>query len=1090
MNSLWSSAKTAQGASNESSSEAVEDAVEFSPDESAIDDSTSSSPAPMLPPLSSSRPLQQSQQQSQRNPNATQGAGAGYGSSSSNGNGNNNNNINRSQIPQHAPTDSLSLMQLRRIVATVNAAEPAAYDFVYSDMGPHAEEIDEWFVYQFWQWVRLNAAQKAFEWHWNNESGGKCGWDDADHDARAKFIQGAISGVQSDDAALRATSIGKIMYLVLGRWGDTAMPHATDEASRSIASISQLQAIKAGVTCLTSLEGLPVIWEALRSVFEIHWSGDIPQGSAQDAQDELMNLLTIMYIVVQETLSDPEDMSSTHGKLLELNPSLVDFLMLATSKLRWDEQNTMPHTQVWTSLIPTFSLFGTCGLVVETLTDRMMQIFLLFWKSILLVFGGTKDLERIKEATSELTTGDRTKETITASPLDYHVFRQEITSKYPAYVPPQPLIPLEAENPSLLPPLPNIATRNGANGIIPQPPNIQMAGASILHQPVHIATPAPSPPPSPGVGGKGGKKQNYQTNQNFPFMYPPLDATSNSAGGKGEAGYGNPLVSRKWEGSDIPASILEAGQLFSSRVRMTRATRQLWEERERFLKFERGWETDDDGEDDDDDIEDLDLNELTLEEKEVLRELKAEDSKEKKKKERFFPGPEIDLGPQPERLSETDKQRLMAVERFYADALPHLQSIVIVLLRPILVNVTAIVTQQQNQMAGMTSRANNPGMNGGPGTQRGMDMGGQGQSEQEGEPTPEEIDATRTREITAKAMTAILLLLLKWLRLSHVLKFEYLTQLLLDSNYLPLVLKLFAHQDIQQVVDSKMDHVENSFFQFCNIRSKFRDKADSDLENEDEDVEEDGAQDEEGVNERNLEGEDSEDDAAPPPIRRQRDMEEPAVDQMEDIAVNGEEEVPMRPEVDEMGLPLSSLPLEPITDFSRRNFFSLINYLRVMQKICKNKAHRNLLLVQYKSSTILKKSLRVPQPELRLYTLKLFKGQVPYCGRKWRQSNMRVITAVYLHCRPELRDEWLAGSDIDAEVDSALPLEQALRSLTHWLNVRRYPEKIAADIRIAMREEQDFFSRELEKVDLNWTDLMLNADDTMSEMDHGESTWG
>lgn len=42
-----------------------------------------------------------------------------------------------------------------------------------------------------------------------------------------------------------------------------------------------------------------------------------------------------------------------------------------------------------------------------------------------------------------------------------------------------------------------------------------------------------------------------------------------------------------------------------------------------------------------------------------------------------------------------------------------------------------------------------------------------------------------------------------------VLKFEYLTQLLLDSNYLPLVLKLFAHQDIQQVVDSKMDRVEN-----------------------------------------------------------------------------------------------------------------------------------------------------------------------------------------------------------------------------------------------------------------------------------------
>lgn len=41
------------------------------------------------------------------------------------------------------------------------------------------------------------------------------------------------------------------------------------------------------------------------------------------------------------------------------------------------------------------------------------------------------------------------------------------------------------------------------------------------------------------------------------------------------------------------------------------------------------------------------------------------------------------------------------------------------------------------------------------------------------------------------------------------LKFEYFTQLLLDSNYVPLVLKLFAHQDVQQVVDSRMDRVEN-----------------------------------------------------------------------------------------------------------------------------------------------------------------------------------------------------------------------------------------------------------------------------------------
>lgn len=218
----------------------------------------------------------------------------------------------------------------------------------------------------------------------------------------------------------------------------------------------------------------------------------------------------------------------------------------------------------------------------------------------------------------------------------------------------------------------------------------------------------------------------------------------------------------------------------------------------------------------------------------------------------------------------------------------------------------------------------------------------------------------------------------------------------------------------------------------------------------------------------------SDDEAAPPPIRRRRspttEPEGSSSSQPPD-ASTATSEPPPRPEVDELGYPINPLPAEPITDFSRRNFFSLINYLRVMQKVCKHRAHRNLLMVQYKSSNILRKSLKVPQQELRLYTLKLFKNQVPYTGRKWRQSNMRVITAVYLHCRPELRDEWLVGANVEDHVDEAVPLEQALRSLTHWFNLRRYPEQMAAGggiMRQVLREEHDFFVRELEKADWSW----------------------
>ena len=35
-------------------------------------------------------------------------------------------------------------------------------------------------------------------------------------------------------------------------------------------------------------------------------------------------------------------------------------------------------------------------------------------------------------------------------------------------------------------------------------------------------------------------------------------------------------------------------------------------------------------------------------------------------------------------------------------------------------------------------------------------------------------------------------------------------------------------------------------------------------------------------------------------------------------------------------------------------------------------------------------------------------------------ANMKVITAIYLHVRPDLRDEWLAGVDVDTDVEESL----------------------------------------------------------------------
>ena len=110
-----------------------------------------------------------------------------------------------------------------------------------------------------------------------------------------------------------------------------------------------------------------------------------------------------------------------------------------------------------------------------------------------------------------------------------------------------------------------------------------------------------------------------------------------------------------------------------------------------------------------------------------------------------------------------------------------------------------------------------------------------------------------------------------------------------------------------------------------------------------------------------------------------------------------------------------------LTDFSWRNFFSTINFAKIMQKLSKHRSHRIRMLVQYKSSVsvhhavgllryvvrcrmanprrrcagsafqaVLKRILKVQHPMLQLHVLKLIKSQVPFCGRKWRQCKPRV----------------------------------------------------------------------------------------------------
>ncbi|KPI36419.1 Factor arrest protein 11 [Cyphellophora attinorum] len=890
-------------------------------------------------------------------------------------------------------TDSLSLPQLRQLVSQFPKSEQRAYAFQYSETDNYETEIDEWFQYTEADQERdqLLASREAFETLWKAYCESQLEQDDiswiaVSDESRLEFLNGIVAEVSSPFIEQRIEALGCVYYVLTGAWTVTSgLDDSTstldngsaEERSKKPNSV-QLEWMHRGADLMVKDRLVSPLYAALLTATKLAPAGTEVSGHQKDhasgaldesEQRELSLCLSCFYLLTESARARREDpeASTIRQSLQNLSPSILVFLVSTISRLRWDESYNIP----------------------------LIHAIQLLWKLLLLLFGDVQhDLEAIKgvlQPRVDPFSADASHPKLTASPLDYHMFRQEITSKYPAYNPPLPLIPLENEQRTILP---VVAQNTNRADDVPNPASFPGTGtsSSIFHQPVHIATPAPSPPPSPiGPGGKTGKKQNYQTNQNFPFLYPPLDTSSNDLGGRGSTELQDLMVGKKWDGSDVPTSIIEAGELFASRMRVTRGMRQLWKQRDLFMKYDRGWKSD----------EHTDVEEIS-------KQVAEEQAKEM------------------EGLDDPDlRSRMDAVEHFFHHSLADMQSFVIVLMKAMLSNVQDIAVRNGNfadphQSAGLNRTKSNSNV-------------GAGQTLPMPPPPPkpaelslEELDNIRSREISQKAIAGVVFSLLKWLKVSHVLKFEYLTQLLLDSNYVQLTLKYFAHQNLEDLVAFRYDRDDLSFFRYCHLHSDHPPLSPTSP----------GRHSDSG----------SVDDAIPPPIQRRRQQINSIPTNSDDQSSQPAQDPSSHPTVDELGHPLQPLPTTPLPTFSSRQFQTSIHLLRTLQKLTRGKSHRVLLLVQFKSSQILRRVLRVPDSTLRLYVLKLFKSQVPYCPKKWRQSNMRVITAIYLHCRPELRDEWLAGmheSAVDGELEEAVPLEWALRGLTFWWMRRWYRDVMA-----------------------------------------------
>ncbi|KAI0089271.1 hypothetical protein BDY19DRAFT_944963 [Irpex rosettiformis] len=829
---------------------------------------------------------------------------------------------------QQVNLDSISLGQLRAMVNSAPKPKQSYYDFRYDDEDTVLNEIEEFYSYVEMPQVAENL--RAWEGCFPDK------WITSPVSQRKAHVERLLEGLEHRDAEFRFSNARRLLYVLQGTFAETSSPE------------HQLHWIVENCKVVRAANGLGNIVEAMKIACSKH---DLLCGLS-DADAAHFN------ISAQEKADFMEEVTTELSVYLGMLYHMVE-VFKGHDDFAEELMSLEPPLPVW--------LFN----VVAGLKDKsakgypVKKLLLVLWKSILTCCGGIRELARVKKLSRELAgLGPVPDEAIPikASPLDIEAFHQEITVKYPTFAPqhkPNPPVDLPAPIPvpaSRLadayspipvrhhyehdegdPNHPGMLPGGMSHGGMQFHPGQQSSGFRIPQPP----TPAPSPPPLPKP-----KKQQFQTDQTRPFLFP---FSRSSLGRRG--------------GSLVPFAIDEADKLYHKHMYVSLALWQMWRTREECMTAESGLDHMPGSErvpapkvapNDDDLSETLPdiavLDQKIAEAEEMMA--KAESSVDKRKaKER-----------------KEDLLRLRRVEQLYSSVLPVLSGWVLVLLKLLLATVTAT--------------ANGPPQGAAPGFPPGVPS----PLEQPPGPPPtlDEIDVTRHREITSKAVSAILLLSLKWFKVSHVMKFHHLGQILLDTNCLLLILKMFGLQEVSVTVVSKADAPEHNFFRFCQLHFS-----------------------------QNPQMTRPEDDMLKAP--RQAIMRTATLPNGE----KREEEIDL------------------LTDFSWRNFFSTINFAKIMQKLSKHRSHRIRMLVQYKSSAVLKRILKVQHPMLQLHVLKLIKSQVPFCGRKWRQSNMQVITAVYLNCRPDLRDEWLTGVEVDDVTDSQAQ-EQALRHLVKFYNTKRY----------------------------------------------------
>ena len=168
------------------------------------------------------------------------------------------------------PTDSLSLLQLRKLVGDLPKLEPTAYAYEYEETRSFPEELQEWFQYSEEERFIILGAKESFDEAWHpilrareDADSGNPSWTDAPDADRQQLVKQAVSALDSGDVAIRVNSLGALSYTVLGAWDDTAgVDYDVREPKLADSTMSwlELQTTKPAYQLQWMIKGVQMLW--------------------------------------------------------------------------------------------------------------------------------------------------------------------------------------------------------------------------------------------------------------------------------------------------------------------------------------------------------------------------------------------------------------------------------------------------------------------------------------------------------------------------------------------------------------------------------------------------------------------------------------------------------------------------------------------------------------------------------------------------------------------------------------------------------------------------------------------------------------